>query len=202
VLQYIKRLIFKTIMISSIICNIPFQDTLNWNILQDDDIWIGYIEQDYPWCKSSILLNYSIDEILLIVEDVDNYYRYFDTVFSSTKDQNNVVHIILNMPIPFADRDYVVKYNKITEGNTIIFRFQSNEKFLKPVLENYVRLPNAAGEWRLESLGEKITKVTYIWNGELSGNFPNWAYSRAWTKQGNEVLGNLKKILESKGVSK
>ena len=34
-----------------------------------------------------------------------------NTVFSSTKDQNNVVHIILNMPIPFADRDYVVKYD-------------------------------------------------------------------------------------------
>jgi len=197
-----KHLIFNISIISLLFCSIPYKDSLSWNVLQDDDIWVGYLQEEYPWCKSSIVLNYSVDEILLIVEDVNNYYKFFDTVSSSTKDQNNVVHIILNMPIPFADRDYVVKYDKIIEDKIIIFRFQSNKKYLKPVLEDYVRLSNAAGEWRLESLSEKITKVTYIWNGELSGNFPNWAYSRAWTKQGNEVLGNLKEILESKGVSK
>ena len=127
VFQYIRHLIFSILMICFIVCNIPYQDSLNWNILQDDDIWIGYIEEKYPWCKSSIILDYSIDEILIVVEDVNNYYKYFDTVSSSTKDENNIVHIILNMPIPFDDRDYVVKYDKIIEDNTIIFRFESNK---------------------------------------------------------------------------
>ena len=197
-----KLLIFNILIISISFCDIPYKDSLKWNILQDDIVWIGYIIEDYPWCKSTTLLDFSVDEILSVIEDVNNYNKFFDTVSSSSIDTNNVVHIILNMPTLFSDRDYVVKYDKINEDQTIIYRFQSNEKYSKPELDNYVRLTNAAGEWRLDSLSNGITKVTYIWNGELSGKFPSWAYNRAWTKQGNEVLGNLKEVLESKGDSK
>ena len=67
--------------------------------------------------------------------------------------------------------------------------------------DNYVRLINAAGQWRLKSINNKLTKVTYIWNGEMLGNFPSWGLKRAWLKQGNEVLGNLKET-DSKGLTK
>ena len=36
----------------------------------------------------------------------------------------------------------------------------------------------------------------------MLGNFPSWGLKRAWLKQGNEVLGNLKETLESKGANK
>ena len=31
----------------------------------------------------------------------------------------------------------------------------------------------------------------YKWNGDMRGEFPKWAYSQAWKKQGNEILLNL-----------
>ena len=63
--------------------------------------------------------------------------------------------------------------------------------------EDYIRLINAAGEWRLHSLNESHTEVTYIWNGELLGDFPNWALTRAWETQGNEVLNWLNEAAQN-----
>mgnify|MGYP004134929463 FL=1 len=35
-----------------------------------------------------------------------------------------------------------------------------------------------------------------MWNGELRGSFPSWSLSKAWTKHGNEVVGNLRDKLK------
>ena len=51
---------------------------------------------------------------------------------------------------------------------------------------------NAKGEWRLSPVNNKLTQVSYIWNGELLGNFPSWSLTKAWMRHGNEVLGNLR----------
>ena len=39
------------------------------------------------------------------------------------------------------------------------------------------------------------TELIYTWNGELLGDFPNFALTRAWQEQGNEVMGWLKEAL-------
>ena len=66
--------------------------------------------------------------------------------------------------------------------------------------ENYVRLINAKGEWRLSHIDNKLIEVSYLWNGELRGGFPSWSLSKAWIKHANEVLGNLKTKLEENNV--
>ena len=85
------------------------------------------------------------------------------------------------------------------EDNHIVYEFNSINNNNVRVDKNYVRLVNAAGQWRLKSINNKLTKVTYIWNGEMLGNFPSWGLKRAWLKQGNEVLGNLKETLKNSG---
>ena len=35
----------------------------------------------------------------------------------------------------------------------------------------------------------------------MSGNFPSWGLKRAWIKQGNEVLSNLKAAVMNNGDS-
>ncbi|MFH1463060.1 MAG: hypothetical protein ABIO70_01610 [Pseudomonadota bacterium] len=55
-------------------------------------------------------------------------------------------------------------------------------------MEGSVRLPRAEGQWKLEPAGPSATKVTYTWNGELLGDFPDWALTRAWATQGEEVM--------------
>ena len=54
--------------------------------------------------------------------------------------------------------------------------------------KKYVRLVNSIGEWRITHLESNKTEITYTWNGELLGDFPDWALSRAWKQQGLEVI--------------
>jgi hypothetical protein len=35
-----------------------------------------------------------------------------------------------------------------------------------------------------------------MWNGELLGDFPDWALTRAWIEQGNEVMTWIEEALE------
>ena len=100
------------------------------------------------------------------------------------------------MPFPFNGRDYIVSYTQLQEENDIIYRFNAVKDSEMPVHEDYVRLIHAAGEWRLHPLDDNNTEVTYTWNGELLGDFPDWALRRAWKTQGQEVMTWLKESIE------
>ena len=181
----------------TIIGAIPSKDYNEWIVLQNNGIWIGYAETDYPWCQTKMRFDNSIDEILAIVEDVNNYYQIFDSIVYSILDENDIVHVMVDYPIPFSDRDYVVKFELLYENQDVVYRFKSEDKN-KPYHKDYVRLTNAAGEWRLSPIDENYVEVSYTWNGELKGNFPSWTLTRAWLRQGNEVMNNLNTEL-SKG---
>ena len=188
-----------------IILNIIFSAELippsldaNWNILQNYPVWIGWLDDgQFKWCRASSTIPVSIEEVQKIIEDKKNYPKVFKRVESATIITDEIVHIILDMPFPFYGRDYIVNYTQFQEENEIIYRFTAVENSGIPVHEDYVRLIHAAGEWRLHSLDSSSTEVTYIWNGELLGNIPEWALSRAWEIQGDEVLTWLKEAVQN-----
>ena len=195
-----KHLLINIFLFSLIFSQMPLKEFSDWNILQDDEIWVGYTQRDFPWCKSSIILPYSLNEILLIIENVDDYHKILDSVIYSTKDENDIAHIRINYPFPFTDREYVVKFNKIIDNKDIVYEFSTNSNLNTNLDENYVRLINAKGEWRLSPIDNNLIEVSYLWNGELRGGFPSWSLSKAWIKHANEVLGNLKTKLEENSV--
>ena len=195
----INLFLFSTLFSS----NIPDINSQKWIKIQKDFIDIDYIWKDgLPWCKSKINLNYSVEEILNVIKNVGAYHLIFDSVVKSKEYNNNIVHITLDLPGIFSDRDYVVKFSLLEDkqNKTIIYEFKSISDFIE-INHNYVRLLNAGGQWRLKSLADNLTEVTYIWNGDMSGNFPSWGLKRAWTKQGNEVLSNLKAAVMNNGDS-
>ena len=191
-----RLLLVNLVLYGYLFAEMPSKEFDQWNLLQDDEIWIGYVETDFPWCKASITLPYTLDEILLIVEDVAGYKKILDSVVYSTKDENDVAHIRINYPFPFTDREYIVKFERIEDNNDIVYAFGTNESLNKNLDPNYIRLINAKGEWRLSPINKNVTNVSYTWNGELRGDFPSWSLSKAWTKHGNEVLGNLRDKLK------
>ena len=128
---------------------------------------------------------------------LENYSKVFKRIEKTTVLSDEIVHIILDMPFPFYGRDYIVRYTQHQEENDIIYQFQAVKNSGIPIHEDYVRLVQAAGEWRLHSLDDKNTEVTYTWNGELLGDFPNWALPKAWETQGVEVLTWLKEAAQN-----
>ena len=170
-----------------------------WIPLQNNDsgIWIGYTETtNIDWCRTISLLPYNIDRISKMIEDKGNYYKIFDRVTSSTIVRDDVVHIRIDMPFPISDRDYVVRYTIEDRFNEISYKFESAKDIYIPKFSSSIRLPNAAGEWYLRRIDDTSTEVVYTWNGELGGDFPSFALTRAWTTQGNEMIVWLKESLD------
>ncbi len=170
----------------------PLHNVENWNVLQDKKIWIGWAEEgDIPWCKAQTTFPFSMDKIAEILEDKANYPNVFKRIEATTILEPEIVHIMLDMPFPITSRDYIVKYTTHFVDNDLCYQFRAvNHEKASPT-KSYIRLVNAAGEWRLSPLKNNETQVTYTWNGELLGDFPNWALPRAWKTQGNEVLNWL-----------
>ena len=171
-----------------------------WKIMQEGNIWIGVIESEYPKCKAEIFIDEPLDAILNVIDDVSNYKYFFDSIIISDINNNNEVRLAIDMPLLFTDRDYTVKFHKIEDSNSIKYLYDAVVSDSYPEQRSFVRLKNAQGGWVLTSLDLNKTQVEYYWNGDMGGNFPDWAYSKAWIKQGNEIMSNLKKEVKKRNI--
>ena len=168
----------------------------NWSLLQDNSVKIeARIYKGFPISKAETILEHNIEAIANIIKDLDNYPKIFKRVTNAHRLGGNIVHIILNMPFPFDGRDYIVEYEIIEKIDSWMFLFSSQKNKRNPKIDGHIRLPNAAGVWILDKTSENSTKVTYAWNGELLGSFPDFGLERAWVKQGTEVLDWLDQAL-------
>ena len=171
----------------------------NWNLLKDNSIKIeSRIYKGYPISKAETILEHNIKNVASIIKDLDNYPKIFERVTNTHRLGENIVHIILDMPFPFDGRDYIVEYEMIEKVDSWVFLFSAQKNKRNPKIDGHIRLPNAAGVWILKKTSENSTKVTYAWNGELLGRFPDFGLERAWIQQGSEVLGWLNQALSNK----
>ena len=176
---------------------LPPKNLENWGILKDDKIWIGWKHVGvFDWCRAKSILDAPITEIRRIIEDKANYPNVFKRVESVKIITDEIVYIALDMPFPFYGRDYVVKYIQEQNDSDFTYQFHAVVNPKAPTVDDYIRLVNAAGEWELKSLNSNQTEVSYTWNGELLGDFPNWALKRAWKQQGLEVITWLKEAID------
>ena len=171
----------------------------NWKLLQVAPVKIEWKEyQGFPISRAETILQHDIKTIAHVIQDLDHYPDIFDRVTNTRRLESDVVQIVLDMPFPFDNRDYIVKYTIENSENHWVFSFTSVKHPNGPLDSNNVRLPNAAGIWILTVLESNKTKVVYAWNGELLGRFPDFGLSRAWVTQGTEVLNWLNKSLKKR----
>ena len=168
---------------------LPDFNSFNWKEIQGNAVTIEYFEKDgIQWCRAYRNFDYSAADISNILEDKANYPEVFDRITETIMHTEDIVHIKLDMPFPWAGRDYIVKYTENSFDNVKEYSWMHYDNLNIPVEKGYVRLIRAAGKWKLIQLSNDKTQVEYIWNGELLGDFPSWALKIAWKEQGNEVL--------------
>ena len=169
----------------------------NWNIIQKDETAIRWTTYGgYPICQATSVLPFSIESISSIIEDVRNYPKVFKRIHKTNILEKDIIHVMLDMPFLLSDRDYVIKYKKNKTQDNWEFTFRAVKHTNAPLDKDYVRLVNAAGKWKLISKDDNQTLVSYTWNGELLGEFPNFALERAWKTQGNEIIHWINDALE------
>ena len=194
-LTNIYIIIFLSILQAGII--LPSENLDNWEILNDNEIWIGWKHvNEFDWCRAIAILDAPIADIRKIIEDKENYPQIFKRIESVKIITDEIVYIALDMPFPFSGRDYVVKYIQEHELDDFIYRFYAVNHPDVPSKSKYVRLVHSVGEWRLKSLDSNFTEISYTWNGELLGDFPDWALTRAWKQQGLEVINWLQEAVD------
>ena len=138
----------------------------NWNTIQNENIQIRWTYYDgYPICQTTSLLPFSLESIASVIEDVGNYPNIFKRIHKTEILQNDIVHIMLDMPLFLSNRDYVIQYKKQKSQETWEFTFNAVEHLDAPENNKYVRLVNAAGRWKLTPENKKNTLVSYTWNG-------------------------------------
>ena len=169
----------------------------NWSIIQKKVIQIRWTDYEgYPICQTTSVLPFSKESISSIIEDVENYPSVCKRSHKTNTLEKDIVHVMLDMPLFLSNRDYVIQYSKSKNQNTWEFTFNAVKHIDAPEKNNYVRLVNAAGKWKLVPKNKNETTVSYTWNGELIGDFPSFALERAWKTQGNEIIHWLNDALE------
>ena len=173
-----------------------------WKILQEKPIKIERLSyQGFPISRASKICEYNMLSVANLIQDLDNYPNIFKRVTHTKRLSPNVVHIVLDMPFPFAGRDYIVRFNIEQNDSSWTFSFSSVKESVKSTKAGYIRLTDAAGLWKLDKISQNTTLVTYTWNGQLLGNFPEFGLEKAWITQGNEVLEWLTLELSKKNNS-
>ena len=171
-------------------------DLSDWNVIQEGPVRVDCAEaRGYTWCRSTAELPGSLARVDALLNDFANYPQIMKRISETRVYAPTVVHIVLDMPFPFASRDYIVEYVRKQQGESVIFDFHTVSHPNSEAIKGSVRLPHAEGQWMLEPISPSATRVTYTWNGELLGDFPTWALPRAWSTQGAEVMEWLSEAL-------
>ena len=170
----------------------------DWHQLQNKEIKIyNKIINDQPYCKASKIFSFNSYEIKSILDDKKNYPKNFKRIMFCDSINKDVVHIGVKLPFPFNPRDYVVEYKYFKNDGKEYYIYSSVQKSTIKNTSRFIRLPNASGIWLMEQVSKDKTKLTYLWQGELLGNFPSWVLQRVWKEQGNELLTQLEIALEN-----
>ena len=180
------------------IVKIPPQDIEGWKILNEKGPWVGYLEyENFPWCRATDIFPYSINEIEQFIGKFDTYSNTFSRMIDSDLVDTNVVYLRVDYPFFLSDRDYLVKYSRLTDNKDVYYQWIAEEHPELPEYDNVVRLINAGGEWALKYINDNSTKVSYSWNGELRGDFPSFSLNSAWNKAGTEIINELRHAIEN-----
>lgn len=166
-------------------------DAASWETLTRSPVPVECTEvQGEPWCRSRGIVHAPIDQVAGSLANMADHADLFQSVVSIEVLEENLLHVVLDYPLPFDDRDYVARYSHESRGEAQFFRWKPATHPGAPETDDTVRLAHFQGEWHLEPRGDH-TWVQYTWHAKISGSFPSFALPTAWKRAGTEALTDL-----------
>ena len=171
----------------------------DWLEIQKTPIQIEtQIINNFPYCRANGVFNFPSKQIITLLDNQIEYPNVFERIKITRMLSDTTVYVRLDLPFPFNDRDYIVNYYYEKNDNIEYFYYNATNNHDISLVDKCVRLTNTSGIWMIESINENQTKLTYIWQGELMGDFPEWALETAWIEQANEVFTSINSFLSNK----
>ncbi|MEN0062671.1 MAG: START domain-containing protein [Myxococcota bacterium] len=166
-------------------------DNAGWETVRDDLVHVECAEVagDF-WCRADGVLDAPVDTVVDTLWNMPKHQDKFELVRSIVELGDNTLHITIDYPGMFSDRDYVAKYTRSTEGDAHRVSWVPVTHPKAPEAKGAVRLSKFEGEWRLTPKGTQ-TAVRYVWHADPGGSFPGWAKPLARKRAGHEALKDL-----------
>ncbi len=169
----------------------PPGDEATWETVRDDIVHIECAEAgDDIWCRADGIVAAPLDDVLSTLRDMPQHQDAFELVRSIVELGDDTLHITIDYPSLFSDRDYVAKYTHTADGDVHRVSWVPVVHPKAPPVKGAVRLVKFEGEWRLQP-GAGGTAVRYTWHADPGGSFPNWAKPIARKRAGHEALKDL-----------
>lgn len=143
-----------------------------------------------PWCRAIGAIDQPIDRVAVVLEDMPRYKDRFPRILDMRMLDDDTLYVLLDYPAGLSDRDYVARYTRSTDAQARLWRWEPATHPDAPP-GAAVRLPQMAGEWRLDPIDPGHTRVTYTWQADLGGSFPNFLAARARAIAGTAALTDL-----------
>ncbi len=166
----------------------------------DSAVWTTYVDEPYrtectrsagePWCRAFGTSTASLERLGKIIEDRVSYTKTYSRVpIAEVLDaEREIFRLAIDLPSPLTDRDEVLQASRADDGAARVYRWTSITHPNRPPQAGYLRLPRAAGEWRLTPRADGGTDVRYSWQAEMLGSLPEWVLRRVWATTGPEIV--------------
>src|SRR5262245_46720828 len=76
-----------------------------------------------PWCRSVGIVEAPIQRVADALEHMAENQALFESIVKIDVLAPDTLHVVLDYPFPFTDRDYVAKYTRTVDGTTRHYRW-------------------------------------------------------------------------------
>jgi len=130
----------------------------------------------YLESKSSAVVHAGIDRVAAILADVPGFPQWMynckaSPLLEQPKENIRILYYLQHAPWPVSDRQAVIRaVTRVDpEKQTQVTDLQSIGDYPYKSQKNRVWMDDFSGQWRLEALDEKLTRVTYTVYSEPGG---------------------------------
>ena len=176
----------------------------SWEVALEED---GLIVQtrnvegsDFKAFRANIVIDATPQEVFDRLQDVESYPGWFpDTLEAErleSEDGSLANYVVTDIPWPLKDRDAVYAVTNEVSPELIVTTVTADPDRV-PENSKYVRIREAAGEWRLTALNEGGTRIGWTFHLEPGGNIPAGLANARVIETPQKALVALKEYFES-----
>ncbi|MCR9252591.1 MAG: START domain-containing protein [bacterium] len=149
--------------------------------------------------KAITSLDSSLDEIIEVLKDADNYSKWYGFTKNSRllKQDSNVQYNYLEttFPWPYKNRDLVYRMSVgKSNADSVLIQLEGIPDYVDD-MSGIVRMQKAGGYISLKAMGSQI-EITYFFHSEPGDNIPVWLANHSIAEMPYRTLTGLRAILK------
>lgn len=181
-------------------------ETESWKLAKDKDDILIYTKQingmKIKEFKAYTTINTTVDNLLAVLQDVDNYDKWTVNVKNSAllkkiSDDETYIYSEANIPWPFSKRDIInhinIYWSQTRDTATLVI--DGVPDYL-PEKKGIIRIPISKGAWHIHQVAEENVAIEYSYAADPGGSIPAWIVNLFIVDGPYKTLLRLKTYIE------